>query len=382
MEEKALTETQDAAATKPASAAATEAATVTEAAPKKERMLEQDIAKGIAILMVIALHTLKLTNEAFVVMGGLFGFIMPFFFFMAGYNHRPGRYGYKEIVKRRAGQILKPFIIYSVLISLIVTNQATLQQVLQDFATMILSRSVARQIGFGEFGTLYKAIVVFWFIQMLFTASLVFYAVADYALSKTSRFVSVAIGLTAITMVGAHFDITLPFYVVEASAIATMMLFGALFGQHKLLGKHAETRTIVVNCVAAYAIFLALALLCQGAGFMSGGDLWKKLGEWEVLLTIAFAIFGTYPFVHACRLLVKTGPLCKALSWCGNNSMLLLFLHLPVQFFVCEAMGVGFFRISPGSTEVDPSTFVVFALEMLITVLIILVINRSKEKRA
>ena len=59
---------------------------------KKPRMLEQDIAKGIAIILVLALHTLTLNRGIYNALGGVFGFIMPFFFFMAGYNHRPYRY--------------------------------------------------------------------------------------------------------------------------------------------------------------------------------------------------------------------------------------------------------------------------------------------------
>lgn len=47
----------------------------------KPRMLEQDIAKGIAIILVMALHTLTISKDIYNILGGLFGFIMPFFFF-------------------------------------------------------------------------------------------------------------------------------------------------------------------------------------------------------------------------------------------------------------------------------------------------------------
>ncbi|MBQ7203816.1 MAG: acyltransferase family protein, partial [Eubacterium sp.] len=85
----------------------------------KPRMLEQDIAKGIAIILVMALHTLTLSKEIYNILGGLFGFIMPFYFFMAGYNHRPNRYTYKEIIRKRMKQIGIPFINYSISITLI-----------------------------------------------------------------------------------------------------------------------------------------------------------------------------------------------------------------------------------------------------------------------
>ena len=53
---------------------------MTEKPTGKARMPEQDIAKGIAILLVLALHTLTLKRSVYLVCGGIFGFIMPFFF--------------------------------------------------------------------------------------------------------------------------------------------------------------------------------------------------------------------------------------------------------------------------------------------------------------
>ncbi len=366
-------------------AAAAEAASVS----AKGRAPEQDIAKGIAILLVVALHTLKLDQTAFRLLGGLFGFIMPFFFFMAGSNYQPGKYAYKEIIRRRVKQLVKPMITYSVSITVIagaylmLTGQYSLGDVVNDYLMMLLSRQCAGWIGITSSGVLHKTIMFFWFIQMLFVASLVFYAVVDYALSKASRFISITVGLTALTMLFAHFDLHLPFYLLEAPAIAAMMLFGALFGKHRLLTCHAGKRAIVFNCLAAYAIFLVLAAMFQGSGFIMGGYLWtRRLKEWDVLLSLVFSVTGSYAFVHACRWLVKTGPLCKALTWCGNNSMKLLFLHGIVQLFLCEALGMEPFRMSMQSEESDLRTFYVLALELLFTVLAILAMEYCKGKLA
>lgn len=363
------------------------ATTESRPAAAKARMPEQDIAKGIAILLVIALHTLKLHQNIYVLLGGLVGFIMPFFFFMAGYNHRPGKYTYKEIIKRRAKQLLKPMLIYSIAITviaavyLISTGQIVLKDALHDYIIMFLTRPCAKWFGVTESSILYKTIMFFWFIQMLFVASLVFYAVVDYALAKASRFISVVAGLIAVTLVFAHFNFHLPFYLSEAPAIAAIMLFGALFGKYALLGRHAKTKTIAVNAVVAYGAFLVLASMFKGAGFIMGGFLWTAdLREGNVLLSVAFAILGSYAFVHACRCLVKTGPLGKALSWCGNNSMELLFLHGIVQLFVCAPLKLEPFRMSIKSEESDYRTFLVLALEILFTVLLILVIKFLKKK--
>ena len=351
------------------------------------RMLEQDIAKGIAIILVMVTHTVTMKKEIYYILGGLFGFIMPFFFFMAGYNHRPYRYTYKEIIKKRIKQILIPFFIYSISITIIsgayymLTEGYTLKMVVDTYLTLILTRPFATSIGIGQSTGLYNCIMVGWFIILLFMASLIFYAVVDHALSKPGGFISIFVGLLMITMVFGHFDIELPLHICEAPAVAAIMLIGALFGQKELLAPKLKRWVIVVNCIVAYGIFILLAVMFRGSGFMAGGRLWDKtLKEWAVLLSAVFAVVGTYPFVHFCRGFVKTGFLGKALAWCGNHSLELLFLHDVVQLFICAILGIEPFRMSFRYDENDPRTLFVLALEIAASVLIIMVLDFLKKK--
>lgn len=352
----------------------------------KPRMPEQDIAKGIAILLVMALHTLTLNKDIYLALGGIFGFIMPFFFFMAGYNHRPYRYSYKEIIRKRVRQILVPFFTYSVSITLIagvyymIAEGYTVRTVVNSYLTLLLTRPLATSLGVQQTSGLYNCIMVGWFIIMLFTASLIFYAVVDFALSAPSRFLSVFVGLIVVTMIFAHFDVSLPLHICEAPAVAAIMLLGALAGQKELLAGKRPWWIILINSLVAYAFFVVLALMFQGAGFMSGGSLWNKsLKEWTVPLSVVFSIVGTYPFVHFCRCLIRTGVICKALVWCGNQSMRLLFLHGIVQLFVCAILGLEPFRMSFASHENDFRTFYVLALEILGSVLVIRSIDFVKN---
>ena len=352
----------------------------------KPRMLEQDIAKGIAIILVMALHTLTISKEVYSILGGLFGFIMPFYFFMAGYNHRPYRYTYKEIIRKRIKQIGIPFLTYSLSITFIsgayymIAEGYTFKMVVDSYLTLILTRSFASSIGIRQTSGPYSCIMVGWFIIMLFMASLIFYAVVDHALSKPGRFISVFTGLVMITMIFGHFNIVLPLHVCEAPAVAAIMLTGALFGQKELLAPKLKRWVIVVNCIVAYGIFITLALMFRGSGFISGGNMWDKtLNEWAVVLSAVFAIVGTYPFVHFCRLLVKTGFVGKALAWCGNNSLRLLFLHGVVQLFICAILGLEPFRMSFFCDENDFRTFYVLALEIAVSVLVVIAIDLFKK---
>ena len=352
----------------------------------KPRMLEQDIAKGIAIILVMALHTLTISKGIYNILGGLFGFIMPFYFFMAGYNHRPYRYSYKEIIRKRIKQIGIPFLTYSLSITLIsgayymIAEGYTFKMVVDSYLTLILTRSFASSLGIRQTSGPYSCIMVGWFIIMLFMASLIFYAVVDHALSKPGRFISVFTGLLMITMIFGHFDIVLPLHVCEAPAVAAIMLTGALFGQKELLASKLKRWLIVVNSLVAYGIFITLALMFRGSGFISGGSMWDKtLKEWAVVLSAVFAVVGTYPFVHFCRIFVKTGFVGKALAWCGNNSLRLLFLHGVVQLFICAIIGLEPFRMSFFYDENDFRTFYLLALEIAVSVLVVIAIGFFKK---
>ncbi len=355
---------------------------------KKPRMLEQDIAKGIAIILVLALHTLTLKRGIYNALGGVFGFIMPFFFLMAGYNHRPYRYKFKEIIKKRSKQILIPFFIYSIAILIIgaiyymISKDYTIGDVVMTYVNLILHKPFCRQVGIKVInGGLSSCIMSFWFVQLLFVASIIFYIVVDYALEKGSRLISIIVGLLFITMIFAHFNIYLPFYLAEAPAVCAIMLVGAFFGQKELLSNKTKLSFIIINSIISYAIFVILALLFQGSGFMAGGMLWdRRINEWAVLLSFVFAITGTYPFVHVCRLLINTGIVRKALVWCGNKSMYLLFIHGIVQLYVCVALNMEPFRMSIMSEINDFRTFYVFAIEMVVSVLIIILIDLIKTK--
>ena len=352
----------------------------------KPRMLEQDIAKGIAIILVMVMHTVTMKRGIYYFLGGLFGFIMPFYFFMAGYNHRPYRYTYKEIISKRIKQIVIPFFAYTISITIIsgiyymLAEGYTLKMVVESYLTMILTRSVADSLGMANTTGPYNCIMVGWFIITLFMASLIFYAVVDYALSKPGGFISIVAGLLMITMVFGHFDIGLPLHICEAPAVAAIMLMGALFGQKELLAPKMKKWVIVVNYIVAYGIFMILAVLFRGSGFMAGGRMWDKtLNEWAVLLSAVFAVVGTYPFVHFCRVFVKTGVFGKALAWCGNHSLELLFLHGVVQLFICAIWGIEPFRMSFFSDENDPQTLMVLALEIAGSALVIMAIGFFKK---
>ena len=151
----------------------------------------------------------------------------------------------------------------------------------------------------------------------------------------------------------------------------------------KLL-KQIHTNTLTRSTYWHGGVSKAMGTGCStsmsGSGFISGGSMWdKSLKEWAVLLSAVFAIVGTYPFVHFCRCLVKTGVVGKAFAWCGNYSMQLLFIHGIVQLFICAILGLEPFRMSYFCDENDFRTFYVLALEIVASALVVIAIGYLKK---
>ena len=362
----------------------------------KPRMLEQDVAKGLGVVMIMAVHILTIAGSAYKIGSGLFGFILPFFFFIAGYNYHASQYSYRQIVWRRFKQLIVPFLIYSSVITVLAGSyflivQAvvpvndlpntfinpltyekdiySVSEIMMTYLRMLLTRPIAASLGITSNGSLYSCIMMFWFVQMLFVGTLIFYAVVDRALQSIYNCVSIIVGLLGATMILAHFGVHLPFYLGEAPAVAAIMVMGAVFGRFNLW-------------IVAYGIFLVLAWFFQGSGFIMGGTLWDDtLREWSVLLTFIFAIVGSYVFVHFCRLLVNLKWIGTACVWCGQNSLQLMMLHGIVTLFVCHIFNVPPFQTAIRASESNWDTLYVFVCVLICTALLILGLTWLRQKR-
>lgn len=345
-----------------------------------KRMLEQDIARGIAILMVMALHCLTIEKKYYMIMAGLVGFLMPFFFFMSGYNYHSGKRSFKENVMKRTKQVVPPFLIYLTVILFIAgiyyvsTNQYTVKDVFNVYLRYLLTKPLFDLTGLEIKHEISNCVMIFWFIQTFYVGSIVFFAVADRCLKNKWSFVSYMCGLIGITMVLARFNIKLPFYLSEAPTIAAMMLLGAYCGQNKLLEDNGHRKWIIINSIISYLSYVILAYLFKGEGLLAGGILWKDgLKEWGVPLTVLFSLLGSYPFVHFCRLFTKTKYLGSFFAWFGENSMYLLFIHQLIQLFVCAVLGITPFRMSLRSEINDLRTIFVYILVVLFSSLFVII---------
>ena len=353
------------------------------------RMPEQDIAKGLAILLVIALHCLTLKKEYYMILAGLIGFLMPFFFFIAGYNYRSGKYTFKENVKRRSKQILPSYFIYLTGIIFLagiyylLTGQYTIKDILALYLRVLLTRPLFQLTGLTVPQGINSTVMIFWFIQALYVGSIIFFASADKCLEDNKKFIAGLVILTGISMIFAHFNIKLPFFLSEAPAIAAMMLLGAFSGKHHLLHGDGNKKWIIINSIISYCAYIILAVIFKGEGLLLGGNLWTdKLKEWGVPLTVIFSFIGSYPFVHFCRLFTKSEFLMKLLTWFGERSLYLLFIHQLIQLYVCALLGMEPFRMSIFSEINDFRTILSYILVVIFSSLFVILREKFKASTA
>lgn len=348
-------------------------------------MEEQDVAKGIAIFLVMALHILVVHKAAYQVLALLAGFIMALFFFLSGLNYKPGK-TYKENIIKRIKQILIPFLIYVLIITIIVgsylmiTGQSSFLDILQTLGNCLLGSQFSSQIGLASTSMqLHRCLMIIWFIIMLLSATFIFYGVVDLCLKSLYSFISISILLLSITILLGYLNLSLPFYLREAPTITVIMLFGALFKKYKIF-ENPSKMWVIINSLVAYGLYLFVAIIFRGGGFIMGGRLLGSFGPLEGLITIIYAIFGSYSFLNFCRLLTHVKGLKFILTYLGNNSVYYLLLHQMVKFFVQEIMNYHPSGMMMSSEVTEGLSFLVLFITIVIVTLYIILVTFLKKK--
>ncbi len=350
------------------------------------RSVEQDIAKGLAILFVIFLHSVQLKSSAMEIVLTFGGYAMPFFFLMSGYYYKPGRRTWGQNVSKRLRQLLLPLVIYSVSIYIMmyvffaIRNEANITDALASFASFWLTKplDILLKLNPDPANPFTLLMGPGWFLQYMITGCLIFYFVADYALRDIYRFISVNFMFVAGTAATISVVPRLPWGIHAAPLVASLMLFGALFGQRKLL----EAGTVpkkwnVINAVSAFCIYVIFMLLYPGSGTFISAMLGTELiGVWDVPFTLMAGILGTYALVNFCRLAAKGKFLANGLSWCGRNSLSLMLVNVPVITIMQKCLGLTPYPVFAAVEHTEPITFAVFLAAVLFCVLFVLAINK------
>ena len=81
----------------------------------KNRMIAQDIAKGLAVIVVLWFHAAARLSSFNLYPLIPFAYVMAFYFIISGYNYKSGRRSIGQSIWLRFKQLLIPLFVYCVL---------------------------------------------------------------------------------------------------------------------------------------------------------------------------------------------------------------------------------------------------------------------------
>lgn len=291
---------------------------------KNKRIAWIDIARGIAIIAVVAGHSLGNYWPGY--LGNfLFAFHMPIFFILSGYLYH--EQDQKKLTKKGFFNLLMPYI------ATIMISFALL------FLYRVMSNSIispSRSSSFRDFGlsAIYgaggnvlipntsikiKAIGAIWFLMAMFIANQIF----NFIMSLTMKLKYKAILIIVLTLIGIQTAkyFFLPFS-IQPALIAQLFLFsGYMIRKYDILSK--------VN----WLVIIVLLLLWIWDAFFNLFD-FEGVNATNIYIAIPIGITSSIVvmkssiYIEKLTALVSVKLLEKIFSFFGKNSLILLCFHL------------------------------------------------------
>ena len=295
------------------------------------------MAKGIGILSVLHVHC-SLVEPVNVLITYLIGTIMLIFFFITGYNYKPGKRRIPQNIKQRAKQILIPFYLYSaVLIALFIVFNIAVGEMTPE---SIINDAVSFYCGKVPL-SLTNVVGPYWFLPVMFLSSVLFFFIADFSLKSLNRTVLVCLPLTAVSAVFNRYLMSnIPWRLPLIPVCTVAMLIGAYIGQKKLFENppfSGEKLTASVLCAGILSV--ALTIVFGDSLHLVYGAFGNFRG-WSVFTAVAVCLIQIYLLVFGCELMSVVKPIEKALGWFGRYSIQILLTHVFVGMFVSRFTGM------------------------------------------
>ncbi len=279
---------------------------------KNRRIEWVDAAKGLAILLVIAGHTVA---SGTFTRNIIFSFHIPLFFILSGYTFRPASnwadFFYRT--KKDAVHLLVPYVLTGLLIAAakIILRHLPLLDVLKDTCEALIWASGT---GDGK----HEAIGVLWFLVSLFSARTIVNAVYTIYKGDLERRAPYLIALISLLGFGiGGFDWNWLIFNLDVSMAACgFVLAGMLLRDHLDQLKKYD-RILIPVCMIIWMF------LMQKFGYIEMSGRWYP----EFSLGILESFCGSYCAIRFIQALCYPEKLKGALCWLGTHSLILMCVH-------------------------------------------------------
>ncbi len=278
-----------------------------------------DIAKGIAILLVIAGHVSLLPWEPWRKM--IFSVHMPLFFIAAGVTAKSKTISSKYLIKL-IERLVVPYIITAMLGLVIITaKMAGNISVMSEIERIFWASGVPADYGPGIPITGEKTIPVIgaiWFLPCMFIAKIVFEVILKWIENKSKWIQGLIVLGIAIMGYTIGQKVKLPLGIDVALFAIIFMFSGYLIKKYDVLNKKYQA-------IAVVAMILWSGSLRVGAIELSA-RFYRPFPD--CIFSVLGAIGGSYIiFVISHEVIVKCIFCKKILEFCGKHSLFILCVH-------------------------------------------------------
>lgn len=320
---------------------------------KKKRIEELDIAKGLGMLYVVAFHFLDYSSElAYICLNAVSViFIMIVYFLVSGYTFRSGKTPWQNI-KKRIPALLKPFVIYTVIITLLflliltIMGAADMSEYGTDLYYLFAGKGIVDMISPGTFTENLSMIPAepYWFLKQMMLASILFYLLADFVLKSNMNLLIVQVLLFGSSVLMSALCPQLPLDIEVTPAIAGYMLMGAWCGKNRVAEKFRDKVFHPIFIIAAVISAVISVLMCTyfspGEGLARGYFSTEVTHGLDVMTTLLTSVFSIVPFWWICLLIGKTNIIRKVISWLGENSLSIYLIHMFIGMSIMMIAGI------------------------------------------
>jgi fucose 4-O-acetylase-like acetyltransferase len=284
-----------------------------------------DIAKGIAILAMVAGHVSLIAWDPFRRI--IFSFHMPLFFVAAGFTSKPD-FGISSI-RKSAVRLLVPYLIVSFIVSLKYLLQGS--TVITELSRILWGSGVPAQYGPGRPITGEQSIPTIgaiWFLPCLFFSRLLFSGLLRLARKWKTWLLAIMVAIISACgyLIGQFFKFPLGVDI----ALFSLVFFYAGY----LFRKYDALRVKSVLLSVLLLVLWYLALKCNALELSA-----RYYREFPA------CVFATIGAIAACflifyvsaKVLERVKGISTLLVYCGQNSMALLVIH----YLDSKLLGVG-----------------------------------------
>ena len=275
---------------------------------KNNRIMFVDIARGIAILLMIAGHVLETGIKRSII----FSFHMPLFIIISGYFYK------ERSLKEEIKNSLVHLIIPATIIMLLLINIRNIplvgfsKSIVDSLKTIVVCWSHQSKITYG-----FEGVSVLWFIYMIVLVKIIFMLIRK--ISKDNELMCFGFVLI-VSYIGYIIGISgywLPWSVDVSFACMVFYYFGYLIKKYNLLNSILTNNTLIIALIFIWII--GIRYNCIEIAVRSYPN-----GLWSYITAIcgSLVILKLSSFIEK-----KSNNISKFLAWCGSNSLYILMAH-------------------------------------------------------